>query len=295
MFADVGRTGLGNMLFPWARAEVFRERYGVPMLAPRWTQPKIGPLLRGEKDKRYYVGLFDNSGSRYVRGPARYLILWRAPRVPASDAERFMAERYRVRGTRVVVFSGWEGWLNGLEPHRRFVSRRLHEILKPAVKARLDAVPIDFTIGVHVRRGDMRRLKFGEALNGRNQGAIADEWFINAIRGAREALGLEATVRVFSDARADEIPGILALPGVTLAGRNPAIVDLLLLSRSRVLITTGTSSFSAWASYLGGMPTLWYPECLRDLNPERPGLGVETDLHGNLGADAARVVASAAT
>src|SRR5262249_28756870 len=68
-FPSVGRGGLGNMLFPWARAEVFRKRHGVPMLAPQWTQFKIGPLLRGERDKRYYTGLFDHSRSKYVSGP----------------------------------------------------------------------------------------------------------------------------------------------------------------------------------------------------------------------------------
>jgi hypothetical protein len=289
-FPDVGRSGLGNMLFPWARAEVFRMRHGVPMLAPQWTQPKIGPLLRGEKDKRYYVGLFDNAHSQYVRGLRKYLILNRSNRVPQAEAESFITSKERPHGRHVVVFSGWEGWFDGIVPHRAFVSKRLHEILTPSLKARLASIPTDYEIAVHVRRGDKPVMPFGAPFTGEYHGGMANEWFINCINAVRAVLGETARVKIFTDASDDQIRPILDLPNVSKSGDNPSIVDIFLLSRGKVLITTGTSSFSAWASYVGGMPTIWYPGLRLDLNPDRAGLGVESDLEGKLPPAACDVV-----
>ena len=69
----LGRGGLGNMLFPWARAEIFCRKTGAQMLAPEWTRVKIGPILRGEKDKRTYMNHFDNEG--YIAGIKKWVRL----------------------------------------------------------------------------------------------------------------------------------------------------------------------------------------------------------------------------
>jgi hypothetical protein len=293
VFPNVRRAGLGNMLFPWARAEVFRMRHGVAMLAPQWTQPKIGPLLRGEKDKRYYTGLFDNAHSDYVRGLRKYLILSRSKRVAQAEAEAFIASREGEHGRHVVVFSGWEGWFNGLVEHRAFVSRRLGEILSARIKDRLASIPTDYEIAAHVRRGDMPVMPFGAPFRKEQLGGAPNEWFVNCIRSVRAIVGENARVKIISDGTNEQIRPILALPNVTRARENPSIVDMFLLSRARVLITTCSSSFSAWGSYLGGMPTIWYPGSRLDLNPDRPGIGVESDAHGNLGAGASGAIGSA--
>src|SRR6185436_16604132 len=112
-------------------------------------------------------------------------------------------------------------------------------------------------IAVHVRRGDKAPISFGTALSGDAVETLADEWYVNAIRSVRSALGRDASARVFSDAKPGQIDAILKEPGVTRAEDNPSIVDILLLSRAKVLIGTGVSSFSAWASFLGAMPTIW--------------------------------------
>lgn len=290
-FPDVGRAGLGNMLFPWARAEVFRKRYGVPMLAPQWTQAKIGPLLRGEKDLRYYTGLFDNAHSDYVRGLKKYFVLSQSKKVAQKDADAFMASAERNSGRHVVVFSGWEGWFSGIVEEREFVCRRLAEYLSPAVKQKLAAIPTDYEISVHIRRGDKPVMPFGEPFKGEYHGGMANEWFVNCINSVRAAMGRpDAPVRIFTDAKAEQIAPILALPNVTKAGDNPSIVDIFLLSRGKVFITTGTSSFSAWASYIGGMPTIWYPGLRIDLNPGRPDYNMESDVRGGLSAQGSETI-----
>ncbi|MFN0132647.1 MAG: hypothetical protein ACKVW3_08985 [Phycisphaerales bacterium] len=293
--ADVGRSGLGNMLFPWARAEVFRARHGIPMLAPQWTQPKIGPLLRREKDLRFYTGLFRSAG--YVRGLSRAWTLARAQRVPQDQAEAFMAAHgsgARASGaihtstgsrtTHVVVFKGWDGWFAGLESHRDLVARRLDDILSARVRALLAADPGEPVIAAHVRRGDKRTLPYRAPFTGDAGTTIADEWYIRAIESVRAALGENVPVRIFSDAHDGQIDSILRLPGVTRSPDAPSIVDILRMARARVLLTTAGSSFSAWSYYLGSMPTIFYPGTRLDLIPGRPELAVESDLDGNLDA-----------
>lgn len=298
-YPDVGRSGLGNMLFAWARAEVFAHRRGVRILAPQWVKPKIGPMLRGEKDKRLYVGLFDNRG--FVTGPRRWWALSRADRIDEADADRFM-QSPRTARTTLVEFRGYEWWFTGLGPHqnliphRDLVCRRLREILSGRVKRRLRVSEQSFDIAVHVRRGDRPPMDFMEpypgAIDGIPQHAktMPDRWLANCITGVRAALGCAATVTVFSDARDDQLSPLLSLQNVRRAPPNPSIVDIFLLSRARVLITSGTSSFSAWASYLGGMPTIWYPGLRLDLFAGRPELSIETDLAGNIPASAPGVI-----
>jgi len=88
-------------------------------------------------------------------------------------------------------------------------------------------------------------------------------------------------VTVFSDGTDEQLAPVLSLPGVRRAA--PAVVDLIRMSRARVLVTTGTSSFSAWAAYLGGMPTPWYPGLAGRLLGGGAGLGpmVETGYGGS--------------
>ncbi|HVZ94164.1 MAG TPA: hypothetical protein VG797_06610, partial [Phycisphaerales bacterium] len=266
VYADVGRSGLANLLFPWARAEIFRAKHNLPMLAPQWTQLKIGPLLRGEKDLRLYMGLFSNDG--YVRGLRKMLLLRRAERVPEAEAEAFLARN----GSRAPkstlltfawtlgVFPGWDVWFEPLIRHRDMVARRLYEMCTPTIRQLIEAQPVDYEIAVHVRRGDRPAAELGEPMTEHNwHKGHSEQWFVNTINEIRRALGRDAKVKLFSDAKPEQIPTLLAMKDVVLAPENPSIVDIFMLSKAKVVIATGTSSFSAWAVYLGGMPSLWYP------------------------------------
>src|SRR5689334_20159116 len=102
-FPDIGRAGLGNLLLPWARCEIFCRQQNIPMLAPQWTQPKIGPVLRGERDKRYYMGLFNNRG--YVRGVKRWALVAMSRKI---DEKAFDPAAVRDGKRTLVRFSGLE-------------------------------------------------------------------------------------------------------------------------------------------------------------------------------------------
>ena len=66
--------GLGNLLFPWARAVCISKRTNLRVIAPTWPQFKLGPVFRNEPDKRFYLNLFNHSES-YVIGGKKIMAL----------------------------------------------------------------------------------------------------------------------------------------------------------------------------------------------------------------------------
>jgi hypothetical protein len=277
-YPQLPRAGLGNMLFPWARAELAAARHGVPMLAPQWTLPRIGPWLRGERDKRHYLNLFHSKG--YVRGPARWWLLATARRITeeefARDPNGHMAAPRR--GPLLVVFQGYDTLFRDLIGQHRFLHQRIVDILNPRLHAAVSEGSHEPFIGVHIRRGDFQVLAPGQRIPpGQWNWQIGDDWYLGRIHAVREILGSTFPVRIFSDARPEQLEAFRALPYVRIMEPQPAIVDILRLAASRVLIASG-STFSMWASFLGGPPTLWYPGQLRQrFFPDRHGWEVETD------------------
>jgi hypothetical protein len=82
---------------------------------------------------------------------------------------------------------------------------------------------------------------------------------VAALKAVREVVGFNAPALVVSDGTPGDLRQLLAIDGVSLVRPGCAISDLLTLAKARVLIGSGGSSFSAWASFLGGMPTISHP------------------------------------
>ncbi|MBZ0171171.1 MAG: hypothetical protein K8E66_02205, partial [Phycisphaerales bacterium] len=292
--ASVGKWGLGNMLFPWARAEVFCERTGARMIAPQWTHlNKIGPLLRKETDLRYYTNLFDNRG--YVRGPARWSALLLRKLVKSDEAERLIADGKADQLNKSLIdFKGYDDWFReDLPRHRDFVRRRLDAITAPAVKKQIAEFDTPLDVVVHIRRGDMRVLEPGEEFGGRRIHAESEAFFVAVIEQVRTVVG-DRPLTVFTNARPGELSRVPGLPGVHHApGHHSALTDMWLMSRAKVLITSSLSSFSAWASYLGGTPTIWHRPNRLALVPDRPELAIEVGPDGVLPDESRAVIADA--
>jgi len=274
------------MLFPWARAEVFASQHKLPMLAPQWTQPKIGPLLRREKDLRYYTGLFTSRG--YVGGLKKLLVKLRSHVVPEQQARSIIDSP--PGGSTIVRFEGMEHSFEPLYGHQQLLHRRLLEILSTDARARLQSQQTSDFIAVHVRCGDKWPLEFGKPFPQPQWGyTLPIKWYANVVREIRAVIGGKWPVKVFSDGREDQLRELLELQNVTLSPANPSIVDILLLAKARLLMTSGSSSFSLWAAFLGGMPAVWYPgssnwaPTLRQhLSAQRPDSQPETSLQGEL-------------
>ena len=252
----VGRTGLGNMLFPWARAEVFCKQTGAKMLAPQWVNLfRIGPWIRFERDKRYYFASFTNRG--YIGGLRRQVLLRLAGHCSESEAARREGTAAPWPG-RIVDFAGMEGYFSSFLGNQPFIKERLLAITSPAIRTVLEQAGGDPFLGVHIRRGDFQQGGY----------VIDDAWYVRAIERALSDLGAQGHgigIRVFSDAHPDALHFICrAFSKVTVMPCAPALQDLLCLSQAQAVVGTNRSTFSMWAVFLGQMPSYW---CSTEIPP----------------------------
>lgn len=255
----LGRYGLGNMLFPWARCYLWCKDRSVPMIAPRWTQIRVGPYLRREQDKRSYQRLFHHTG--YVAGLKRLWLLNTAQRIP--EAAREIAFNRDSSPQALVVFQDMEDLFrpilgrNGDVRDELLRMTRRHYVPNEAVSAPF--------IGIHVRLGDF---KAPGATSGMHQDQVNVRlpltWYAEVLCRIRQELGFEAQARVFSDGSAEELGDLLALPAIAVSRGGTAVSDMLTLSQANLIIASG-STFSMWGSYLGQVPTVWYPGQRRQL------------------------------
>ena len=236
----VGRTGLCNMLVPWARAEVFAKKTGARILAPRWTNYfRIGHMLRNERN-RYYLNEFSSKG--YVSG---------VERLAAIVCYKHVAEGAFSLGMDniVVDFRGMDGFMEPFFGEHDYILGRLCSISEPSILKRAETLSQNEYIGVHVRRGDFCN----------NRLSVDDRWYVEAIRKARRSVG-NLPVWVFSDAPPRQLLGISSkFENVTIMPPMPALQDLLVLSNAKMIVGTSRSSFSYWAIYLGQSPSILHP------------------------------------
>jgi hypothetical protein len=263
--------GLGNLLFPWARCVVAcRRRHLIP-LAPTWPQIKFGPLLRREPDKRTYAGLFEPRSGE-VTGLRKMRLLMTAERIPEWMPTR--ATEVRGREPAIVEFAGMNGLFGPFLDEHAFILEQLRAMTKPAILEAGDRICPQ--IGIHVRFGDFSSPRNDEERRtGRRSTRLPIDWYIRALQNLRTSTGCNLEASLFSDGLDEELWPLLALQGVTRVTAGSSVADLLAMSRSKILIASG-STFSMWASYLGRMPVIWYPGQLRQrLYPSAEGHEVE--------------------
>ena len=78
-------------------------------------------------------------------------------------------------------------------------------------------------------------------------------------------------VSVFTDGYVQEFNRLFGLKNIILAEKNPDIVDMLLLSQSKIIDPTHGSTFSIWPHFLSDAPLICYANYKTSLRPEIMG------------------------
>lgn len=254
-YPDMGRTGLGHSLLAWARCAIWCRDTGATMLAPRWLRPRIGPYLRGERDKRNYFLLFHRNG--YTHEPTRSWVLNTANHL---YAELDLPERgVRVARPTVVIFRNAMAHNEQKLFHHvyRDGPYLLEQLTGMTRTAYLPAKPAAPFAAVHVRMGDFGTATAEELRAGATNSRIPVEWYVAAARQLRAHFP-DLPLVVFSDGTDDALAPLLALDNVTRSPRQQSVTDMLSIAQARVLIASG-SGFSLWGSFLGSVPRICYP------------------------------------
>jgi hypothetical protein len=237
VYVQFPKTGLGNMLLVWSRAFVFAQINGLPFITSGWGGIRWGAWIRWERKKRTYWGYFKENTfweRAQLAFQRRSFKIIREPGIEqiALDENEKSLFLFDQVYTDNDLFAPLRG-------RRTLVRQGIMDILLPAMKQRLHEYnpPV---ISVHIRRGDF---KFGNPIT-------PTDFFINSIQLAREISGKELPVTVFTDASPEEIKDVLALPNVKLTDDKPDILDILLMSKSKVIVLSRSSTFSYWGAFL---------------------------------------------
>jgi hypothetical protein len=251
LFVRIGGNGLGNLLFTWARCLAASERNGWRMIWPTWKSFKPKNWRVNPYDHRTYSDLFQTN-TRYVSG-------WRKPWFLASRP--WMTEEQAKNSTvppgSVVEFRGMQDFFTPFRHDHALIYSQLQRIARAQHLAAFSE-PSPAPIAIHVRRGDfIERANYADIVSSHNS-LLPLDWYIQTLKAVREKAGSDVPTFVFSDGTDAELEVLLALPRVRRIDYGSSLGDMLGLSRSRLLIASG-STFSMWGSFLGQVPTIWHP------------------------------------
>jgi len=257
VYPNLPQTGLANMLFIWARAEIFARDRRCRMLAPQWTQfGRVGVWLRGERDKRTYLNCFNSDG--YVTGVTRARILATYPRISETQAAE-IEWNDEIKRKLVVEIQGSQGLFDTFPQEAAYIRGRLLEIVRPLLVAQADAkwpVAPPF-IALHVRRGDFAPWDASRVGASVGNVQLPIPWYREAIRFIRQESGPIPAV-VFTDGRPEDVKFLTELPDVVIAEHAPAIVHILAIANASHIVTSA-STFSRWGVFLSRATAIWYP------------------------------------
>jgi hypothetical protein len=224
------KTGLGNMLLVWANALVFAEINGLELITGSWWGIRPGAFLRRERKKRIYHYYFKETGL--------LLLTRKIERNPV--VEKIAPGKSSLNN--IYLFDKaitHENLFANLLPYRAFITKQLYSLLTEQRMKELASSPIP-EMAVHIRRGDFKTTNQITALS----------FFINAINACRELTGEQIGVTVFSDAAPEELQSVLSLPLVSLSPVKADVLDILLMSKSKIIVLSQSSTFSYWAAFL---------------------------------------------
>jgi hypothetical protein len=233
-------------------AHLFAQINQLPILITGYRQLKFGPYLRNEKTKRSYYGYFSFEQSHLgeFKDKVRAFIIRKThfciyePKIEVHHKDQLSKKAF--------IFEKYHTYADSfgcLKDYRNAVKELFYEMLTPTINKFIseNSPPV---IGVHIRMGDFRKLQNGETYSTGQNVRMPEDYFISIIEEIRRINGQDLPVSVFTDGYKYEFKRLITLNNIKFIEGNPDIVDLVLLSKSQVIIASPTSTFSAWAGFL---------------------------------------------
>ncbi len=253
----VPKAGLGNQLFPIMHALVFAHLNNLPVVFTGYHQLKTGVYFRQEKVKRRYSGYFNfhKNWISEVGDKLRLKFFHRGEKV-YEPALEVMGPG--LSENKIFLFSALpssKSYFEKLKPHRELAIRLFQEALRPWIDEKLKVIP-NPQVGVHIRMGDFRKLAANEVYNGGH--VRTPEAYYTDIIAQMLEWNPSLNFSVFTDGYRHEFEKLFNFTNVRMVEGNRDIIDLLLLSRSKVIIGTYGSTFSYWAGFISDAPFIMH-------------------------------------
>ena len=233
-FVRIGGAGLANCLFVACRAYSYSKKYNAEMIRPTWEKISLGPFLRREKDKRFYGGLFNDSG---INGLRKLRLIHSKVFLEANVTGFGEAE------SGVLKVSGLANYFRDLcyEDSKEY----LVSVINDSVYEELKNESFTKSVAVHIRLGDYPESR-----------RTPLSWYKKQIEQIH-SLNESVKISIFSDGSDGELAELLSCRNVQRAFYGNALADIVAISKSALVIASD-STFSAWGAFLGQVPVVFY-------------------------------------
>ena len=258
-------TGLGNRLFHWCDAKIYSYQMGCKFISPRWCRASFGKHLRAlAKGKLFAEPLIEYSNIfhrlpgdvSYQRGVAYSLLL---SKILLSKHPAILADPMPTDA--VICFDKSDYTFLDYGEYRCALIRDLFDSLRPRIRAKILNSCEPF-IGIHVRVGDGFKSPEPNVDGFVRTGWLQQtpiQWFRETLRLVRRVTGANYPAYIFSDGPAAVLKPLLDEGNVFIFNQNNPVIDLFSLSRSWLILGSGSSSFSAFAAFLGSAHSFTAP------------------------------------
>jgi Glycosyl transferase family 11 len=244
--------GLGNKLFPWARAYCATQILDAIQVEPRWFALRNAAFLRGGIDYRNLLGkvfLYNNFKSDPAAINRLYIEI--QIRLRAIQYQKYYLSDLKDLKSQIfsdcyVIFrSDRAHHFSDLAEYRHAIKQKLQQLSQSRAHWQSPAEPF---IAINYRSGN----DFTAHTTDGPHAKTDLNWFIRAIYWVRQHFG-SLPVYVVSDGGSQHLAYMLqGIEGCQIKQSETAIEDLLFLSKANILLASGNSSFSAWAAFLSG-------------------------------------------
>ena len=255
--------GLGNNLFVWAKGVVFAHVNNCQFYMSSWTKLHLGAIKRKENTYRFYFGYFNKPTiGDFITYQVKSLTY------DKKNITNCLEKVDLAKLEHDVVYicnemTHWKNHFEGIKEHRDIVRKALYSMLSSKIKNILNQREKPF-IGIHIRMGDFA--KHNPAVPFATVGGTRTplDYFTHLITQIRTFYKQNVPITIFSDGSPQELEELLILPNVKLSVGELDIVDMLLLSQSRIIIAAAGSTFSAWAGFLADAPMIKHYDHLHE-------------------------------
>ena len=240
----ISGAGLGNHLLTYSRAFLGSHKQGGKLIEPPWTQIKLGPILRKEKDWRTYYGIFKR---RSLQEQYLFIKMALTEKVHENDASEI-----NTPNNKSIIYSGNKNFFHDFTDADKPLIKDL--ILSRRIERNIRIEPSPLI--VHIRLGDFI------INNSNNRGEsfrIAFDWYNNAIDYVKSKHHLARNeVTIISDGDPNYIRSFIRHKDVRILRDETgnALDSILFLSSAKYIIAS-RSTFSMWGAYLGNTETFW--------------------------------------
>jgi hypothetical protein len=252
-------SGLGNKLFPWSRAKILSKEFGAIMLEQNWVSIRGAAVTRGGIDYTKVFGkiyLFDNfkdDNDEISKLIWKLKYKYNCDLIYVTNLKE--ALEYLKYENKLIVFR-WntDHFFTDLELFRNLIKNSLYKITNP--KSFNKILFDEPFIGINIRLGNDFIDQNSKEVGYKKTNI---EWYLDNISMIRRLYG-NLPIQVVSDGGQKQLEVFKKIDNLEIRNNNKAIEDLLFLTQAQVFLGSGNSSFSAWASFLGNMPTYFSSE-----------------------------------